>query len=63
MSALQLLIAILLILLSAVQGLGAGGINSLTQIILSDLVPLKDRGKFNGLVAMCDTFIPKYACN
>ncbi len=28
----------------AVQGLGAGGINTMTQIILSDLVPLMERG-------------------
>ncbi|KAJ7931029.1 iron permease [Mycena leptocephala] len=34
-----------------VQGLGAGGISSLIQIILSDLVPLRDRGAFNGLIA------------
>jgi len=35
-----------------VQGLGAGGINTMTQIILSDLVPLKERGKYNGFVAL-----------
>ncbi|KAJ7917185.1 iron permease [Mycena leptocephala] len=33
-----------------VQGLGAGGLTSLTQIVLSDLVPLRDRGAFNGLI-------------
>ena len=37
---------------SVVQGIGAGGIASLTQIIISDLVPLKERGSFNGLIAM-----------
>ncbi|KAJ7784904.1 major facilitator superfamily domain-containing protein [Mycena maculata] len=35
-----------------VQGLGAGGLTSLTQIILSDLVPLRDRGTFNGLLGL-----------
>ena len=37
---------------SAIQGLGGGGIASLTQIIVSDLVPLRERGMFNGLVGM-----------
>ena len=36
----------------AVQGIGAGGIMSLTQIILSDIVPLQERGTFNGLVGV-----------
>ncbi|KAF8486502.1 major facilitator superfamily domain-containing protein [Gautieria morchelliformis] len=35
-----------------IQGLGGGGILSLTQIILSDLVPLRERGMFNGLVGI-----------
>ncbi|KAJ7437589.1 iron permease [Mycena galericulata] len=39
----------------AVQGLGAGGVASLCQIILSDLVPLKERGVFNGLIAISYT--------
>ncbi|KIM76367.1 hypothetical protein PILCRDRAFT_826363 [Piloderma croceum F 1598] len=42
----------LLIAGRAVQGMGGGGLASVTQIILSDLVPLHDRGKFNGLIAM-----------
>jgi MFS family permease len=37
----------------AIQGMGGGGILSLTQIILSDLVPLRERGIFNGLLGMC----------
>ncbi|GBE78466.1 Efflux pump FUS6 [Sparassis crispa] len=36
----------------AVQGAGGGGIQTMCQIILSDLVPLKERGLFNGLIAM-----------
>jgi MFS family permease len=31
--------------------MGGGGLAALTQIILSDLVPLHERGKFNGLIA------------
>jgi MFS family permease len=35
-----------------VQGLGAGGISSSNAIIISDLVPLRERGQFNALVGM-----------
>ncbi|KAL0954049.1 hypothetical protein HGRIS_005201 [Hohenbuehelia grisea] len=35
-----------------VQGVGGGGIASLTQIILSDLVPLRERGVFNGFIGI-----------
>ncbi|KAF9457247.1 iron permease [Collybia nuda] len=34
----------------AVQGSGAGGILALTEIILSDLVPLQERGMYQGLL-------------
>ncbi|KAL9715560.1 hypothetical protein Ac2012v2_000001 [Leucoagaricus gongylophorus] len=34
----------------AVQGAGAGGILALTEIILSDLVPLKERGMYQGMI-------------
>ncbi|KAH9993179.1 major facilitator superfamily domain-containing protein [Russula vinacea] len=37
---------------STVQGLGAGAIYSLVQIILSDLVTLRERGTFSGLIAL-----------
>ncbi|KAF8482465.1 major facilitator superfamily domain-containing protein [Russula ochroleuca] len=36
----------------AVQGLGAGAITSSMQIILSDLVTLRERGTFSGLMAL-----------
>nr|GAT51282.1 MFS general substrate transporter [Mycena chlorophos] len=36
-----------------VQGLGAGGSISLIQIIISDLVTLRERGAFNGIMSMC----------
>lgn len=38
-----------------VQGLGGGGIASLCQIILSDMVPLRERGLYTGLIAMTFT--------
>ncbi|KAH9962019.1 iron permease [Lactifluus volemus] len=34
------------------QGLGAGAITSLVQIIFSDLLTLRERGTFNGLIAV-----------
>ena len=37
---------------TAVQGLGGGGISTTTAIIVSDLVPLKERGVYNGLIGM-----------
>ena len=33
-----------------VQGLGAGGINMLIELILCDLLPLRERGRFMGLL-------------
>ncbi|KAI0268427.1 major facilitator superfamily domain-containing protein [Russula aff. rugulosa BPL654] len=36
----------------AVQGLGAGAITSSVQIMLSDLVTLRERGTFSGLIAL-----------
>lgn len=38
--------------LQAVQGLGAGAITSSVQILLSDLVTLRERGTFSGLMAL-----------
>ncbi|KAL0946522.1 hypothetical protein HGRIS_012733 [Hohenbuehelia grisea] len=35
-----------------IQGIGGGGIASLTQIILSDIVPLHERGVFNGIIGV-----------
>ncbi|KAJ7278817.1 major facilitator superfamily domain-containing protein [Mycena rebaudengoi] len=35
-----------------VQGIGAGSLTSLTQIVLSDLVPLSERGLFHGLIGL-----------
>lgn len=38
--------------LKAVQGIGSGGILSLTEIILSDLVPLRERGAYQGMIGL-----------
>ncbi|KAL5508718.1 hypothetical protein ACEPAG_4803 [Sanghuangporus baumii] len=35
-----------------VQGIGAGGILSLTEIILADLVPLSERGAYQGMIGL-----------
>ncbi|KAL2915075.1 hypothetical protein HK105_205399 [Polyrhizophydium stewartii] len=43
----------MLIISRAIAGLGGGGIFSLAIIIISDLVPLKDRAKYQGLIAAC----------
>jgi MFS family permease len=40
----------LLLVGRAIQGVGAGGINALTDIIVTDLVPLRQRGKWLGLL-------------
>ncbi|KAH6706876.1 hypothetical protein VD0002_g3062 [Verticillium dahliae] len=34
----------------AIQGLGSGGLNMLIDLIICDLIPLRERGKFIGLV-------------
>lgn len=36
----------------AVQGAGSGGSLSLSGIIISDLVTLKERGAYNGIIGM-----------
>ena len=38
--------------LPAIQGMGGGCIVSLTTIVISDLVPLKDRGSVNGMLGL-----------
>ncbi|KZT52008.1 iron permease [Calocera cornea HHB12733] len=39
-----------------VQGLGGGGILSLAEIIISDLVPLRERGLYQGILGMVWAF-------
>lgn len=36
----------------ALQGLGGGGITTLTYIVVTDLVPLRERGKWFGYITM-----------
>ncbi|KAH7043904.1 putative MFS multidrug transporter [Macrophomina phaseolina] len=36
----------------SVQGVGGGGIQALTNVIITDLAPLKERGKYVGIIAM-----------
>ena len=40
----------------AISGMGGGGVNGLALIIVSDLVPLKDRGKYQGYIAAATSF-------
>lgn len=44
--------ALWLYLARALSGIGAGGISSLVAIIVSDLVSLKERGKYQGMVSI-----------
>jgi MFS family permease len=39
-----------LIVARAVQGIGAGSILGLTQIVISDIVSLEERGKYAGFI-------------
>ncbi|KAJ3521667.1 hypothetical protein NMY22_g12217 [Coprinellus aureogranulatus] len=43
---------IMLIVLRGVAGSGGGGIHSLSQIIISDIVSLRERGKYQGIIGM-----------
>lgn len=36
----------------SIQGLGGGGVIALTEIIMTDIVPLRQRGKFFGFLSM-----------
>ena len=40
----------------AIQGIGGGGILNLSDIITSDLVPLSERGMFEGLLGLTWAF-------
>ena len=37
------------VIIQAVQGMGGGGLLSLTEIVIADLVPLHQRGAFVGI--------------
>jgi MFS family permease len=36
----------------AISGIGGGGMNSVVTILLSDLVPLKERGMWQGKISL-----------
>ena len=40
----------------AIQGIGGGGIINLTEIITSDLVPLAERGLYQGILGLTWSF-------
>ena len=42
--------ALQLIVFRALAGVGAGGLMSVAQMIVGDLVPLKERGKYQGIL-------------
>ena len=37
---------------TVIQGLGAGGLQSIPNIIVGDLVPLSERGTFQGMIGL-----------
>ena len=39
-----------MIIFRAIAGIGGGGIISLVSIIISDIVSLQDRGKYQGMI-------------
>jgi MFS family permease len=47
---LLILAMIWLIVARAIQGIGAGSIMGLTQIVISDIVSLEERGKYSGFI-------------
>jgi MFS family permease len=40
----------------AIQGMGSGGILSMTEIITADMVPLRERGLYVGIIGACVLF-------
>jgi MFS family permease len=45
----------MLIAARTVQGLGGGGINLLMETVVTDIVPLRERGKYMSLVMLGST--------
>lgn len=43
---------------TVVQGLGGGGLISIPNIIISDLVPLHERGAFQAILGLYVAFLP-----
>jgi MFS family permease len=47
-----LILTPLIVFVLAIQGLGAGANQAMTEIIVSDLVPVAERGMFFGIIGM-----------
>lgn len=51
-----------LILGRAIQGIGSGGILTMSSLIMCDIVPVRERGLYNGFInvawTVCDTVLP-----
>jgi len=41
---------VMLFIFRAISGIGAGGVNSLVMVIVSDITTLKERGKYQGIL-------------
>ncbi|RUS29735.1 major facilitator superfamily domain-containing protein [Jimgerdemannia flammicorona] len=44
---------IMLIIFRAIQGIGGGGIMAMAMIIITEVVSLRDRGKYQGIIGAC----------
>jgi len=39
-----------------IQGLGSGGITALTEVLITDIIPLRQRGTYFGLISLSWAF-------